>query len=441
MKIGIVGTGYVGLVAGACLADIGHSVMCVDIDRLKVARLAGGAIPIFEPGLAELVRRNAAAGRLSFSDQIADAAKGRSAVFLAVGTPTNPKDGSADMSHVHAAAKAVIPHLDAGSVIVTKSTVPVGTGADIAAMVDAAGRAADVTVVSNPEFLREGAAIRDFMEPDRIVIGLARNAEGNLDAIGRRIMHAIYQPLESEGFPVMFTDRATAEMIKYASNAFLATKIAFINEIADLAERTGADVEDIAHGIGMDHRIGKAFLKVGPGYGGSCFPKDTQALAHTAALNGMPVTIVDAVIASNARRKKSLARRVADAAGGTLKGKQVAVLGLTFKAGTDDMRDSPSIDLIPGLGQAGANVCAYDPEGMERARSLLPPIRFATSVEDCCRDADITVILTEWGEFKSLDLVALASMMRGRILVDFRNLFDRATAQAAGLDYHSVGRP
>jgi UDPglucose 6-dehydrogenase len=441
MKIGIVGTGYVGLVAGACFADIGHDVMCVDIDRMKIARLSGGGIPIFEPGLAELVRRNMVAGRLSFSDRIADAATGRSVVFLAVGTPTNPRDGSADLSHVFSAVNALLPHLAAGSVLVTKSTVPVGTGAEIAALVAKAGREGEISTASNPEFLREGVAIRDFMEPDRIVVGLDRDMDGRLDPVAHRALAAIYQPLANEDVTVYFTDRATAELIKYAANAFLATKIAFINEMADLSEKVGADIEDIALGIGMDHRIGRAFLKAGPGYGGSCFPKDTLALAHTARRFGSPATIVDSVIASNDRRKHGLAARVTAAAGGSLQGKRVAILGLTFKPGTDDMRDSPSIELVSGLIAGGADVIAYDPEGMKRAAEILPPVHYATTAAQCLADADLAVILTEWGEFRSLDPAAFAAAMRGKLVIDFRNLFEKPAMLTAGLRYISVGRP
>lgn len=440
MKIGILGTGYVGTVAGACFADIGHHVICADVDRAKIAMLNGMQMPIYEPGLAELVGKTVAAGRLEFSDQLADAAKGRQAVFLAVGTPTNPHDGSADMRFVFAAAETIIPIMEPGSVLVTKSTVPVGTARKLTDMVARLGRAGVIKVVSNPEFLREGVAIKDFAEPDRIIVGLPKDDAGALDAIAKAIITEIYEPLLTRDVSLFFTGATTAEMIKYASNAFLATKISFINEIADLCEKVDADVEDVSQGIGLDHRIGRAFLKAGPGYGGSCFPKDTLALAHTAREHKTDLSIIETVIHSNHRRKKSLAARVIEAYGSDVSGKRVALLGLTFKPGTDDMRDSPAIDLVKGLHAANANVIAYDPEGMKRALQVLEPISYAQNTIDCIKDADIVVLVTEWGEFRTLDLRNIAAMMQGNTFVDLRNVFSIAKAREAGLHYVSIGR-
>ena len=434
MRIAMIGTGYVGLVSGACFSQFGIDVVCVDKDAAKIAALEGGRIPIFEPGLERLVRENREKGRLQFSTDLPAAVRGADAVFIAVGTPTRRGDGHADLSYVFAAAEEIADALAGDAVIVTKSTVPVGTGRKVAEIVR--GRRPDLTfdVVSNPEFLREGSAIEDFMRPDRVVIG----AESER---ARAVMQQIYRPLFLIETPIVFTGLETAELIKYAGNTFLATKITFINEIANLCEKVGADVHDVARGIGLDGRIGRKFLHPGPGFGGSCFPKDCLALVHTAREYGAPQTIVETVLGVNASRKKAMAQRVIDACGGSVAGKRVAVLGLAFKPNTDDMRDAPSLDIVPALLAAGAQVSAYDPEGMKEARGLLPGVEFSAGSYEAMQDADALVVLTEWTEFRALDVARMKGLMRSPIVVDLRNVYDPAEMRAAGFSYHSVGRP
>jgi len=435
VRITVIGTGYVGLVTGACLAELGHDVICVDKEQAKIEGLTAGVMPIYEPGLDDLVLRNTKAGRLRFSLDVAASVKGRDAVFIAVGTPTDGPSGRADLRFVQAAAAEVASHVDGFTVIVTKSTVPVGTNRIVAAIAKKhADPAYTPAVASNPEFLREGAAISDFMEPDRIVIG----AE---DPRAIAVMKRIYDPFVGAGQKLMVTGIETAELIKYAANAFLAVKISFINEMADLCEELGADVEQVAAGIGSDARIGPAFLRVGPGWGGSCFPKDTKALQATAHDLGVPVRIVEAAVTANAERKKAMAERIAAACDGAVKGKRIAVLGLTFKGQTDDMRDSPSLDIVPALIARGAEVVAYDPSSPKEAARLLPEVTLAESAADAARGADALVVLAEWKVFRSLDLGRLARLMRHRALVDLRNLFTAAEAKAAGFDrYTSIGR-
>jgi UDPglucose 6-dehydrogenase len=429
----MVGAGYVGLVSGACFADFGHDVVCVDSDPAKIERLRGGVMPIYEPGLDDLVRRNVAAGRLAFTTSLAEGVADAGAVFIAVGTPSRRGDGHADLSYVHAAAREIAASLTGDAVVVTKSTVPVGTGDDVQRIIAEAGCAHRVSVVSNPEFLREGAAIADFKRPDRIVIG----AE---DEFGRETMREVYRPLFLNQAPLLFTGRRTSELIKYAANAFLATKITFINEMADLCEAVGADVQDVSRGIGLDNRIGSKFLHAGPGYGGSCFPKDTLALLKTAQDNDAPVRIVEAVVAVNDQRKRAMGRKVIAAMGGEARGKTVALLGLTFKPNTDDMRDAPSLAIAQTLLDAGANVVAYDPEGMELAAPMLPGVTMADNAYAAMRGAHAVVLVTEWDAFRALDLRRIAREAATPLLVDLRNVYNPAEARAAGLTYVSVGR-
>src|SRR6187549_273400 len=400
MRIVMIGTGYVGLVSGACFSDFGHQVCCVDKDADKIAALIEGRIPIFEPGLDELVAKNVAAGRLEFTLDLAAALPGADAVFIAVGTPSRRGDGHADLSYVYAAAKEIAQSLSGFTVVVTKSTVPVGTGDEVERIIGETNPKADVVVASNPEFLREGAAIRDFKFPDRIVVGTS-------DERGRKVLGDVYRPLSLNQAPLIFTSRRTAELIKYAANAFLATKITFINEMADLAEKVGADVQEVARGIGLDNRIGTKFLHAGPGFGGSCFPKDTRALVKIAQDHGVQLRIVEAVLGVNDNRKRAMARKVSNAAGGSLRGKTVAVLGLTFKPDTDDMREAPSIPLVTGLLDMGARVRAHDPVGMEQARRELPDIEYCDDPYVCAQGADAMVIVTEWVQFRALDLARL----------------------------------
>ena len=434
MRIAMIGTGYVGLVSGACFADFGHHVTCIDKDEAKIAALQRGEIPIYEPGLNELVAGNMAAARLDFSTDLRDAVAQADAVFIAVGTPSRRGDGHADLSYVHAAAREIAENLKGFTVVITKSTVPVGTGDDVERIMRETNPAADVVVASNPEFLREGAAIRDFKHPDRIVVGTD-------DERGRKVIAEIYRPLYLNQAPVMYTGRRTAEMIKYAANAFLATKITFINEIADLAERTGADVQDVARGIGLDNRIGGKFLHAGPGFGGSCFPKDTRALVKTAQDHDVPLRIVEAVLAVNDNRKRAMARKVAAALGGQLRGKTIGVLGLTFKPNTDDMREAPSIPLITALQDLGAHVQAYDPVGMAQARLELPDITYCDSPYSCAAKADALVIVTEWEQFRALDLARLKAEMTRPVIVDLRNIYRPDEMAEHGFIYDSVGRP
>jgi UDPglucose 6-dehydrogenase len=432
MRIAMIGTGYVGLVSGTCLADFGHHVTCVDKDKAKIEGLLAGRMPIWEPGLDSLVKSNVERGRLAFTTSLAEALKDAEAVFIAVGTPSRRGDGHADLSYVFAAVEELAGLLTKPIVVVTKSTVPVGTGDKIAALLKEKGAPEGVSVASNPEFLREGAAIADFKHPDRILVG----AE---DDKAREVLAEIYRPLFLNRAPLLFTSRRTAELTKYAANAFLATKISFINEMADLCEAVGADVQDLARGIGLDNRIGPKFLHAGPGYGGSCFPKDTLALLRTAEEAGISQRIVSTVVDVNDSRKEAMAGRVSEALGG-LSGKKVGVLGLTFKPNTDDMRDAPSIPLVKGLLDGGASVTAFDPVGREQAEPLMPGITFAASAEEVADGADALVVVTEWDEFRALDLDELAGRMRGKVLVDLRNIYDRADAEKAGLSYRGVGR-
>ncbi|MBC7987872.1 MAG: UDP-glucose/GDP-mannose dehydrogenase family protein [Sphingomonadaceae bacterium] len=434
MRIAMVGTGYVGLVSGACFSDFGHSVVCVDKDADKIAALGRGEMPIYEPGLAALVAHNVRDGRLRFTTDLPDAVDGADAVFIAVGTPSRRGDGHADLSYVHAAAEEIARALTGPAVIVTKSTVPVGTGDEVERIVRETAPAADAPVVSNPEFLREGAAIGDFKRPDRVIIGIE-------DERARPMMEAIYRPLNLNRAPLLFTSRRTAELIKYAANAFLATKITFINEIADLCEAVGADVQDVSRGIGLDNRIGAKFLHAGPGYGGSCFPKDTRALLTTAEDKGAPLRIVEAVARANEARKRAMGRKVIEAMGGDARGRTVAVLGLTFKPNTDDMREAPALAIIRALQDEGALVRAYDPEGIEQARALLEGVEFTRDPYEAAKGASALAIVTEWDEFRALDLARIARIMAEPVLVDLRNIYPPAEAEAAGLVYHGVGRP
>ena len=441
MKLAMIGTGYVGLVSGVCFADFGHDVVCVDVDACKIARLERGGIPIFEPGLDTLVRRNTRAGRLSFATDLAGAVSDADAVFIAVGTPSRRGDGHADLTYVHAAAaeiaESIAGAIDGYTVVVTKSTVPVGTGDAIEARLLERLPRERFDVVSNPEFLREGAAIEDFKRPDRVVVGLPADASPR----AREVMEGIYRPLNINKTPLVFVDRRTSELIKYASNAFLATKITFINEMADLCEAVGGDVQDVARGIGLDKRIGPKFLHAGPGYGGSCFPKDTLALTKTATDAGVELSIVDAVVGANSVRKSRMADKVVRACGGSVEGLTIGVLGLSFKPNTDDMRDAPSLTVIPRLQAAGATVRAHDPEAAEEAAKHLDGVEFAASPADAARDADALVLITEWDEYRGLDLGALHRTMRGDVLVDLRNVYTAAEAEAAGLRYTGVGKP
>jgi len=434
MRIAMIGTGYVGLVSGACFSEFGIDVVCVDKDAAKIAGIQAGRMPIFEPGLDELVASNVRSGRLSFTTDLAGAVAGADAVFICVGTPSRRGDGHADLSYVYAATEEIARALDGHTVVVTKSTVPVGTGREVEAILRRVRPGADVDVVSNPEFLREGAAIGDFMRPDRVVIG----AESER---AREIMRTIYRPLYLIETPILFTRLETAELIKYAANSFLATKITFINEIADLCEKVGADVHDVARGIGLDGRIGRKFLHAGPGYGGSCFPKDTLAVVRTAQEAGAPLRLVETVVAVNDARKRRMAERVIAACGGSVAGRTVAMLGLTFKPNTDDMRDSPSLDIVPALVAAGARVVAYDPEGMAEARRLLPEIDYAESAMAAMEGADCLVLVTEWNEFRALDPARIRAALAEPVVVDLRNVYDPGQMRAAGLRYHGIGRP
>jgi UDPglucose 6-dehydrogenase len=434
MRVAMIGTGYVGLVSGVCFADFGHEVTCVDKDRGKIAALERGEMPIYEPGLNELVAANARAGRLKFTTELGPAVAAADAVFIAVGTPSRRGDGHADLSFVYAAAREIAGALDGFTVVITKSTVPVGTGDEVERIIREARPDCDCAVVSNPEFLREGAAIRDFKHPDRIVVGTT-------DQRAREVMSELYRPLYLNRSPILFTDRRTAELIKYAANAFLATKITFINEIADLAEKVGADVQEIARGVGLDNRIGSKFLHAGPGFGGSCFPKDTVALLKTGQDNAAPLRVVEAVVAVNDARKRAMARKVAQALGGELRGKTIAVLGLTFKPNTDDMRESPSIPLITALQDMGAKVRAYDPAGMEQAKNVINNVAFCRDAYSCAEGASALVIVTEWEQFRALDFARLKDVMERPVLVDLRNIYRPEEAGRHGFAYESVGRP
>ena len=434
MRIAMIGTGYVGLVSGACFSEFGVDVVCVDKDQGKIDRLGEGIMPIFEPGLDDLVANNVKAGRLSFTTDLKQAVSGADVVFICVGTPTEAGGGHADLSYVYSAAREVAAALDGYCVIVNKSTVPVGTGEEVSKVIVETRPDADFDVVSNPEFLREGSAINDFMRPDRVVIGTEVER-------ARDVMQKLYRPLYLIETPILFTQRQTAELIKYAANTFLATKITFINEISDLCEKVGADVQDVAKGIGLDGRIGSKFLHSGPGYGGSCFPKDTLALVHTARDVGAPLRIVEAVVAVNDQRKKQMAERVIAACDGSLVGKTVAVLGVTFKPNTDDMRDSPSLDIIPAMQKAGAKIRAFDPEGMDEARALLDDVQWCDEAYATMKGADALVIITEWNAFRGLDFERIKSLLNKPVMVDLRNIYNPDEMAAAGIDYHCLGRP
>jgi UDPglucose 6-dehydrogenase len=433
MRVAMIGTGYVGLVSGACFADFGHHVTCVDKDKSKIDALHRGVMPIYEPGLDDLVATNVKAGRLEFTTDLKAPVAKADAVFIAVGTPSRRGDGHADLSYVYAAAKEIASALDGFTIVVTKSTVPVGTGDEVERLIREANPNADVAVVSNPEFLREGAAIRDFKHPDRIVVGTE-------DDRAKEAMNELYRPLYLNQAPILFTGRRTAELIKYAANAFLATKITFINEVADLCERVGADVQQVARGIGLDNRIGGKFLHAGPGYGGSCFPKDTLALIKTGQDYDAPIRIVETVAAVNDTRKRAMARKVSAALGGDIRGKTVAVLGLTFKPNTDDMRDAPSINIITALNDMGAKVKAYDPIGMEQAKGMLTGVTYTEDAYSCAQGADALVIVTEWEQFRALDLARLKAAMANPVVVDLRNVYRPDEMKKYGFTYSSVGR-
>ncbi|MCB1386477.1 MAG: UDP-glucose/GDP-mannose dehydrogenase family protein [Nitratireductor sp.] len=434
MRVVMIGTGYVGLVSGACFADFGHHVTCIDTNADKIEKLNQGEIPIFEPGLDELVQNNAAAGRLTFTTDARKVVGEADVVFIAVGTPTRRGSGHADLTYVYAVAEELAPLLKDYTVIVTKSTVPVGTGDEVEAILRKHAPRAQFDVASNPEFLREGAAISDFKRPDRVVVGTESDRATD-------VLKMLYRPLFLNETPIVVTRRRTAELIKYAANAFLAVKIGFINEIANLCEEVGADVQQVARGIGLDKRIGGKFLHAGPGYGGSCFPKDTLALSKTARDYGSPMTIVDTVVLSNDRRKKSMVERIAKACGGSVEGKTIAVLGLTFKPNTDDMRESPSLAIVPGLQKLGATVRAYDPEGMDEARAMLKKVAFCNDAYDCMTGAHAAVIVTEWDQFRALDLGQVAKLLKDRVFIDLRNIYRKEEVAGTGLHYHSIGRP
>lgn len=433
MRVAMIGSGYVGLVSGACFADFGHTVTCIDKDSGKIERLKSGIMPIFEPGLDALVELNAREGRLFFDTDAAAAVKNADTVFIAVGTPSRRGDGHADLSFVYAVAEEIADLIEGFTVIVTKSTVPVGTGDEIERIIRARRPDADFAVVSNPEFLREGAAINDFKRPDRVVVGTD-------DERAREVMRHLYRPLNLNETPLVFTDRRTSELIKYAGNAFLALKITFINEMADLCEAVGADVQHVSRGIGLDGRIGAKFLHAGPGYGGSCFPKDTLALVRTARDAGAPVTLVEATVKVNDLRKKAMAGRVVDALDGDVNGKTIAVLGLAFKPNTDDMRDAPALDIIPALQAMGAKIQAFDPEAMHEAEKLLSDIDFKTGPYEALDGADAMVLITEWDRFRALDLDRVKALLKTPVVVDLRNVYSPEQVRAAGLRYSSIGR-
>jgi UDPglucose 6-dehydrogenase len=436
MRIAMIGAGYVGLVSGACFSDFGHHVVCVDKDEARIAALNKGELPIFEPGLGDLVAGNVRQERLSFGSDIGVAVSAADVVFIAVGTPSRRGDGHADMSYVHAAAREIAGALSKFTVVVTKSTVPVGTSDEVETIMMEENPDAEFAVVSNPEFLREGAAIRDFKHPDRIVIGVN-------DARAREIIAEVYRPLHLNAQPILYTDRRTAELTKYAANSFLATKIAFINEIADLAEKVGANVQEVARGIGLDNRIGQKFLHAGPGFGGSCFPKDALALIKTGQDNEAPLRIVETVVAVNDQRKRAMARKVAAALGGngSVRGKTIAVLGITFKPNTDDMREAPSIPLITALQDMGAEIRAFDPVGMPQAKKVMQGVTFCNSAYACAKGAHALVIVTEWEQFRALDLKELSSLMASSVIVDLRNIYSPDEARRHGFYYCGVGRP
>ncbi|PCJ99278.1 MAG: UDP-glucose 6-dehydrogenase [Zetaproteobacteria bacterium] len=433
MRIGMVGTGYVGLVSGVCFAEFGHTVICVDKDEGKIERLKNGEIPIFEPGLKELLNRQIDAGRIQFTTDITEAVKGAEAVFIAVGTPSRRYCRDADLSYVHGAAREIAQNLEGYTVVVNKSTVPVGTGAEVERIMREEAPSADFDVASNPEFLREGAAIDDFMRPDRVVVGTCSER-------AQEVMREVYRPLYLNETPILFTKRETAEIIKYAANAFLATKITFINEIADLCEQVGADVQHVAKGIGLDARIGAKFLNAGPGYGGSCFPKDTLALTRAGQKYGAPQRIVEAVISVNEDRKARMADKIIEACGGDVRGKKIGILGVAFKPNTDDMRDAPALTIIPVLQQAGAQVLVYDPEAMEAAKDMMGDVTWCDDAYAAVADVEVVAIVTEWNEFRALDLDRMRDTMSGNVVVDLRNIYKADEMQGKGFTYISIGR-
>ncbi len=434
MRVTMIGTGYVGLVSGACFADFGHTVTCVDKDAEKIARLQKGEIPIFEPGLDELVKDNVEQGRLFFTTDPSAAIRDADAVFIAVGTPSRRGDGHADLTYVYEASREIAGLIRGYTVVVTKSTVPVGTGDEVEAIIKQARPDADFAVVSNPEFLREGAAINDFKRPDRVVVGTD-------DERAREVMRELYRPLFLNETPILFTARRTSELTKYAANAFLAMKITFINEVADLCEEVGANVQEVARGIGLDNRIGRKFLNAGPGYGGSCFPKDTLALMKTARDYNAPIELIETTVRVNSARKQKMAQKIVQALDGDLKGKTIAVLGLTFKPNTDDMRAAPALDIVPTLQAEGARVRAFDPEGMHEAKTLLKDVTFATGPYDCVQNADAVVFITEWDQFRALDLDRLKDALKSPVVIDLRNIYSPVEMRAKGFTYVSVGRP
>ena len=434
MRVAMIGVGYVGLVSGACFSEFGHDVICIDADAGKIAALERGEIPIYEPGLDDIVARNRAAGRLRFTTDLGHALDGAEAIFIAVGTPSRRGDGHADLSYVYQAARDIAAGLRNYAVVITKSTVPVGTGREVERIIRDARPDAAFDVASNPEFLREGSAIGDFMRPDRIVIGTANEK-------ARETLRRIYRPLSLRDTPLLFVDLETAELIKYAANAFLAMKISYINQISDLCEKVGADVQDVARGIGLDGRIGPKFLHPGPGYGGSCFPKDTNALMHTAREVGAPLSLVEATVAYNDDRKRAMADRVLSLLGGTAKGKRVAVLGLTFKPNTDDMREAPSLTILPRLLEAGIEVSAHDPAGMNEARKLMPGVSYCDDAYEALRDADALLLLTEWNAYRGMDIARMHDLMRQPLVMDLRNVYRSREMRRAGFTYHSIGRP
>jgi UDPglucose 6-dehydrogenase len=434
MRVAMIGSGYVGLVSGACFSEFGTEVVCVDKDAGKIERLKQGEIPIFEPGLEDLVAKNAEAGRLSFTTSLSEAVKGADVVFIAVGTPSRRGDGHADLTFVFQAAREIGEAMEGYTVVVTKSTVPVGTGRQVEKILKEVAPGKKFDVVSNPEFLREGSAIDDFMRPDRVVIGSSSKRAAD-------VMAQLYRPLYLIEKPILHTSLETAELTKYAANAFLAMKITFINEVADLCEQVGANVHDVAKGIGLDGRIGRKFLHAGPGYGGSCFPKDTLALVKTAQDYGSPIRLVEATVEVNDERKKQMAARIIEACGGSVEGKTIAVLGLTFKPNTDDMREAPSLEILPALQKAGASVRAYDPEGMDEAESLLPGVTFCKDAYEALEGADALTIITEWNAFRNLDLKRVKSLLKEPVFVDLRNIYEPAAMREAGFRYSSIGRP
>ncbi len=433
MRIAMVGTGYVGLVSGTCFAEFGHDIICVDKDKSKIERLKQGVIPIFEPGLEDLLKRQIDAGRITFTTDIESAVKGCDAVFIAVGTPSRRYCRDADLSYVHGAAREIAQHMDGYTVVVNKSTVPVGTGREVEDIIRSEFPDADFDVASNPEFLREGAAIDDFMRPDRVVVGTSSER-------AQEVMREVYRPLYLNETPILFTKRETAEIIKYAANAFLATKITFINEIADLCEQVGADVQQVAKGIGLDGRIGAKFLNAGPGYGGSCFPKDTLALTRAGQKYGAPQRVVEAVVSVNEDRKARMADKIILACGGDVRGKKIGILGVAFKPNTDDMRDAPALTIIPVLQQAGAEVVAYDPESMGVAKDMLDDVSWCEDAYSLAKGADALAIITEWNEFRALDLDRISAAMAGDVIVDLRNIYNEEEMQDKGFNYTSIGR-